>query len=1312
MNEKEDITATPHPRSSANLLSALTFWWTLRIFKTGLKRDIEIEDLYAPLKEHKSSLLGERFERLWKQECRRAVKNKRSPSYLRVILSAYGWKYMMYGCILAALELIVRVAQPLFLGFLLQYFSPGSTMPILEAYLYATAVILCSLITATVTHPFAMAMYHLALKMRVASCSLLYRKALKLNENALSGTATGQVVNLMANDVQRFDMIFILGHYLWLGPIETAIITYFIWTKIGVAAFGGTICVLLFIPLQGYLGKLSSRFRYKTAICTDERVRTMNEIISGIQVIKMYAWEKSFTRLIAATRKKEMNAIRIMQYIRAVTLSMGMFVTRLSTFFSIIIFVILGENVTPDKVFVVSAYYIIMKQAMSDSFPRAVTALAEGLISGKRIENFLNNGEIKPVNLGNIHKRSIVHTKTEKGYAEKETPCIKLIDVTAKWESSAEDTLKNVTLKVVPGKLFAIIGPVGAGKSSLLQTILGELPATSGTLAISGKVSYASQGPWLFASTIRQNILFGEPYDRERYWQVIKACALEVDFDSFPHRDKTLVGDRGIMLSGGQKARVNLARAVYRKADIYLLDDPLSAVDPHVARNLFDQCITGLLKNSICILVTHQIQFLHHVDEIIILQDGVVQAKGSYSELQVSGLDFTKLMNSEIQDKSAEEDSRPEDEIEKQDSIERMVSVEEVSAPQQEAELRTSGGVRNSVYLSYFSSGGNYCLQLFVAVAFILTPVVVLGGDYWLSYWTNSEEVIQTLYNESSSTYYSSINTSLTAYGWIPDTTTSVYVYTAVMVATVVIAIVRSVSFFILCTRASMRLHNQMFIGVTQTAMHFFNNNPAGRILNRFSKDIGNVDETLPLTMIDSFQIILLLIGTVITVAVINFWTLIPTVVLIGVFWVIRKIFLSASRSLKRLESITRSPVFCHANETLQGLPTIRAFGAQKFLEKEFDHIQDVNSSAFYIFTAISRAFGLWLDFVCVAYLAVVTYSFLVLGQDVFGGSVGLAITQSLNLIRMFQWGIRQSAELINQMTGVERVLEFAGLKPEPSLESPSGRMPPSNWPATGQIKFHHVFLKYSENSPPVLKDLNFTIMPQEKVGIVGRTGAGKSSIIAALFRLANIEGEIMIDNIDTGTIGLHDFRPKISVIPQEPVLFSGSLRKNLDPFDEFPDAEIWQALGAVELKDVVNETPAGLNFQVSEGGSNFSVGQRQLICLARAVIRKNKILVLDEATANVDPATDSLIQQTVHERFTDCTVLTIAHRLHTIIDSDKVLVMDNGNLKEFDHPHILLSDKNSIFHSMVQQAGKVVSEELKNIAEESYRNRMHEKSS
>ncbi|XP_049951176.1 probable multidrug resistance-associated protein lethal(2)03659 isoform X3 [Schistocerca serialis cubense] len=1315
MNEKDDAATLPHPRSSASPLSAITFWWTLPIFKTGLKRDFEVEDLYAPLKEHKSSSLGERFERLWKQECKKSAKNIKDPSYVRVMLSAYGWRYMMYGVIRATLELFVRVAQPLFLGLLLQYFTPGSQIPISDAYLYATAVIMCSLVTALVLHPYMMAMFHLGLKMRVASCSLIYRKALRLSKTALAQTTVGQVVNLMANDVHRFDFMFIFGHYLWLGPLETAVVTYFIWTRIGIAAFGGILCMLLFIPFQGYLGRLTSKFRYKTALRTDDRVRIMNEIISGIQVIKMYAWEKSFTNLVAAARRKEMNAIKSMQYIRAITFSMGVFITRLSTFVSIVIYVMMGEDVTAEKVFVVAAYYNLMKHTMSESFPKAITAVAEGLISGRRIEKFLRYEEIKTVNMGAVHENGIILLKDEKEQIQKENPVVKLEDATAKWQDDAPDnTLKNVSLEVVPGKLLAVIGPVGAGKSSLLQTILGELPLTSGRLIVRGKTSYASQEPWLFAGSLRQNILFGEPYDRVWYKRVIKACALEEDFASFPHSDKTLVGDRGIMLSGGQKARVNLARAVYRRADIYLLDDPLSAVDPHVARHLFDECIVGLLRNSICVLVTHQIQFLHHVDEIVILNEGVVEAKGSYSELQRSGLDFAKLMNSDEGIAGTAGDGDSEEAVEKSNLIERTVSVEENSAPRQEAELRTSGGVKKAVYYAYFSYGGNYCLQLFVAIVFILTPVSVLGGDYWLSYWANSEEVLQSLSqeNKTSLALYNETEPDLSQHGWLPSRDTSVYIYSAIIGATILITILRSISFFILCIRASMRLHNQMFIGVTRATMHFFNNNPSGRILNRFSKDIGNVDEVLPITIVDCFQIILTLVGTIIIVAVVNYWTLIPTIVLAGVFWLIRTIFLSASRSLKRLESITRSPVFSHTNASLQGLSTIRAFRAQQMLETEFDRTQDINSSAFYVFMAISRAFGLWLDLVCVAYLAVVAYSFLILGQDVFGGSVGLAITQSLNLMGMFQWGIRQSAELINQMTGVERVLEFADLKPEPSLESSDGKKPPPNWPSAGQIKFKHVFLKYNENEPPVLKNLNFTVMPREKVGIVGRTGAGKSSLMAALFRLANIEGEILIDNIDTSTIGLHDFRPKISIIPQEPVLFSGSLRKNLDPFDEFPDSELWLALEAVELKDVVNETPAGLNYLITEAGSNFSVGQRQLICLARAVIRKNKILVLDEATANVDPVTDALIQQTVRQRFSDCTVLTIAHRLHTIMDSDKVLVMDGGNLKEFDHPHILLSDNNSIFYSMVEQTGKAAAEELRAIAEESYRSRTHKKSS
>jgi len=398
-----------------------------------------------------------------------------------------------------------------------------------------------------------------------------------------------------------------------------------------------------------------------------------------------------------------------------------------------------------------------------------------------------------------------------------------------------------------------------------------------------------------------------------------------------------------------------------------------------------------------------------------------------------------------------------------------------------------------------------------------------------------------------------------------------------------------------------------------------------------------------------------------------------------------------------------RSPVFQHLNASLQGLTTIRAFRAQPILEKEFDNHQDLHSGAWYLFIASSRAFGFWLDVVCLIYITVVTISFFLIGGESTGGNVGLAITQAIGLTGMLQWGMRQSTELENQMTSVERVLEFTNVEQEPPLISPPDKMPPKSWPSEGAIAFDKLYLRYSKGEGHVLKNLTFAIKAKQKVGIVGRTGAGKSSLMAALFRLAPIEGSIYIDGINTVTIGLHELRNKLSIIPQEPVLFSGTLRKNLDPFDEYNDDVLWNALEEVELKDAVNDLSAGLNSRVMEGGSNFSVGQRQLVCLARAIIRNNTILVLDEATANVDPQTDTLIQQTIRKKFANCTVLTIAHRLNTVMDSDKVLVMDAGTVVEFDHPHVLLQNKNGFLFSMVQQTGKGMIETLTKRAKKSF---------
>lgn len=405
------------------------------------------------------------------------------------------------------------------------------------------------------------------------------------------------------------------------------------------------------------------------------------------------------------------------------------------------------------------------------------------------------------------------------------------------------------------------------------------------------------------------------------------------------------------------------------------------------------------------------------------------------------------------------------------------------------------------------------------------------------------------------------------------------------------------------------------------------------------------------------------------------------------------------------MEGVARSPVFDHLGATLQGLTTIRAFSAQEIVTTEFDDRQDSHTSTWFILITISRAFGLYIEVFCLLYIALLMITFLVFEQLAVVGNIGLVITQFTAITGTLQWGMRQTAELENQITCVERILEYSNLEEEPFLDSKPDEKPPEEWPTKGLVEFKDVRLRYGPKSAYALKGINFVIRPKEKVGVVGRTGAGKTSLTSALFRLAYIEGEILIDGIPTDKIALHDFRSKISIIPQEPVLFAGSLRRNLDPFDEYSDAVLWEALEQVEFKEAIADMAAGLNSKVAEEGANFSVGQRQLLCLVRALVRNNKIMVLDEATANVDPQTDALIQKTVRKKFVDCTVFTIAHRLNTIMDSDKVLVMDQGNLVEFDHPYVLLQKK-GYFYSMVQKTGDVMANSLLETAKNCFYNK------
>ncbi|XP_072399320.1 probable multidrug resistance-associated protein lethal(2)03659 [Diabrotica undecimpunctata] len=1301
MDTGNKTTKPRNPAENTNPISLLFFFYMFPIFKKTYKYKLTEEELFSPLKEHTSSRLGSKLEKAWKEEYRIHKKT----ALHRALFRIFGLRYTILGLIRLFDELLLIVVMPYCIRMLVSYLEAGQTRITKdEALIYAAALVITLLLDAVMQQPNYMGLQHIAMKIRVACSSLIYRKTLRFSREALGNTTVGQLVNLLSNDVSKFDQLFGLTHYAWIGPIQVALGTWLLYREIGVSAFFGMGFLVSFVPLQIWLAKKMSVMRLKTALRTDERVKLMNEIISGIQVIKMYCWEKPFAHVIDLARRSEMRAIRSHSCLLGILYSFEVFVSRTAIFVSIVGYVLLGNYVSADKVFAITAIYNQMRTIITIIFSLSITALAEMHVTIDRIHKLMvfdereqdceedydkMNGNY-PSKLDGLDgiKNGINGNGTAIELHKKiKEPKLLLSGVSAKWsQQSTENTLSDITFNVPPNKMLAIIGPVGSGKSSIVNLILKELPVKSGKLEIDGKISYASQEPWLFAASVRQNILFGEEYDEERYKMVVEVCALKSDFALLPHGDKTLVGEKGKALSGGQKARVNLARCVYKKADIYLLDDPLSAVDANVGKHLYDRCIKQFLSNKICVLVTHQLQYLRNADKIIIMKDGKMEMTGSYTELKKSGLDFAKVM--EEFNEVAEEDKRMKSIKSKASIYDEPIEDEEDQVL--EKEMQEKGTIKAATYYLYLKAGGGICSMLALGFLFIICQVVANAGEYYVTYWVNLEQDFSEKQSMNLTYPNETINRDLIMWS-----------YTALIVGNIIISIVKALYFMVFFVIASKNLHKYIFDKLIKATMRFYNTNPSGRILNRFSKDLGTVDEYLPSVIIDVIEIALLLLGAITLSAIVEPLLTVPAVVLMIIFYLLKIVYSETSRNVKRVEAITKSPMLTHLTASVNGLSTVRAFHAEKMLTEEFDNYQDNHSAAWFLYLASSKCFGLWLDIICIVFIAVAVFSLLLFRDTIHGGDLGLVITQYLGLMGSLQWGMRQWTELENNMTSVERILEYTRLETEPERKEPKNI--PQPWPEKGLVEFKDVSLRYSPEDPPVLKGLNFTVQPKEKIGIVGRTGAGKSSTITALFQLYPLEGTVVIDGVDTTQIPLDLVRTNISIIPQEPVLFSGKMRENLDPFENYSDDVLWNALDQVELKDVISELPAGLNTEVTEGGNNFSVGQRQLVCLARALIRNNKILVMDEATANVDPHTDSLIQKTIRDKFADCTVLTIAHRLHTVMDSDKILVMNSGRVEEFNHPYLLLQNVHGVLHNLVDATGPSTAKNLENIAKESY---------
>ncbi|KAJ3656120.1 hypothetical protein Zmor_015218 [Zophobas morio] len=1239
----------PHPQENSNILSALFYCWTVPIFRTGLKKDISEEDVYQTLQHHQAEGLANQLEKAWKTQ-----KNP-SPSLWKAMWKVFKLDAIVCFTLCSFIDLVLKIARPIAFGKLMAYYSFESTeLSKNDAILYAGIIVIISVTDAIFSSYFVLQQFQIFIKIRVACSSMVYRKSLRLSKSALGETNIGQIVNLLTTDMQQLISIIRALCSICISPFQTAIVLYLLYDYCETTALVGIALIITLTPFQMYLSKIVAGLRSKVAMRTDDRMSHMNEVISGIQVIKLYGWEQPFIKLIDTFRRVEVKFIKKLTYLFSFLITVMKFVERTVIFLCLLVYVLMGNNPNAYYVYVLTSFYSILVFSVSVLLPLAVFDLLKANVSIKRLEKFLNLEEV------------VLTKKPRKAVG------IKIKKVTAKWlQKSEHNTLTDVDFEIYQNQTVAVVGPTGSGKSSLLHVCLGEMRIIEGSKEVDGTIAYANQEPWLFGGTVKQNILFGLPMVPKKYKEVVRVCALEDDMVQFPHGDNTIVGERGILLSGGQKARIGLARAVYKDADIYLLDDPLSAVDANVGKQIFNNCITGYLKDKCTVLVTHQTQYLASVDKIYLLTDGKISVSGSYTDLLKENNFAYVLKEKETHQDEASEMNGTN--ISKLEHKEQNVT----------SETRVVGKVSVKVYQSYMHACGSYLICFLILVPFVLSECLAITADYFLAFWANLEQrrmsANYTLQNRFEEIFFADYN--------------SIYIYSTIIALLIITTLTRAISFNKVCMHASVYLHNKMFTTIVNATMKFFHTNVTGRILNRFSKDIGNLDEALPQVLFNTIELSIAVLGGIISVCIISPWSLIPTSIILVLMYIIRKIYVASSLSVSRLESTSRSPILAHLTESIKGLTTIRAFDNRHILHKEFDNLQNFHSSIFYMKIGTNRAFSIWLDIVCMCYSSAVTI--MTIFQDPYGGTVGFVITKSMSLVGVFQWAIRMLSDLENQMS-VERVIEYTELEQE---KNDQVKAISSAWPAKGKIEFKSVFMQYSSNDPYVLKNLDILIKPKEKVGIVGRTGAGKSSLISVLFRLVNFVGNIFIDDVDTKDVALSSLRPKISIIPQDPVLFKGSVRKNLDPFDQYSDEQIWRVLDEVKLKEAVSNMSGNLHSNLSEGGTNFSVGQKQLICLARAMLKNNNILILDEATANVDPQTDELLQSTIRKSFANCTVLTIAHRLHTIMDSDKVLVMDEGYAVEFDHPYVLLENQKT-FYNLVMKTGNVMFENLRTIAE------------
>ncbi|KAF7834505.1 ABC transporter C family member 14-like [Senna tora] len=1225
------------PYTFASLFSKTVWFWMNPLLHKGYYNSpLELDDVPSLPPEFRAEKMSELFETNWPKP------EENSKYTVGITLLRCFWKHLACTGILAVIRLAVTFVGPLLIEEFVAY-TTRKQSPTSQGLVLILILLLAKSIEVLSAHQFNFHSQKLGMLIRSSLITSLYKKGLKLSNSSRQAHGVGQIVNYMAVDTQQISDMVLQLHSVWLMPLQIISVLVLIYCFLGLstlAALFGTIALFAYVLLST---RKISAFQYSIMANRDLRMKALSDMLRNMRVIKFQAWEEQFGSKIRRFRELEYDWIGKLMYSSGNSIGILWISPTMIAILTFGAAILLGFALDAGVVFTVTSVIKILQEPVR-SFPQALISVSQAMISLGRMDEFMRSRE--------LDERSVERD----GKCDDNVIAVEIKEGSFSWDDEGgRESLEVSEMEIKRGDFAAVIGTVGSGKSSLLASVLGEMHKISGKVRVSGTAAYVAQTSWIQNVTIQENILFGLPMKSEKYKEVIRVCCLEKDFGMLEYGDQTEIGERGINLSGGQKQRIQLARAVYQDSDIYLLDDIFSAVDSQTGSFIFKECVMGALRYKTIILVTHQIDFLHNANLILVMRDGKIVQSGNYNKLVESGLDFGSLVAAhetslELLDSSDDygQSSKQEESIgkinpqEEPKSSHSSNSFNKVASNIIEDEEKETGRVNFEVYKQYCTEAYGWWGGAVIVFMSLLWIVSIMLGDYWLAFETSKDGVFNPIL--------------------------FIGVYFAIGVVSCVMVMMRSY----VVTHWGLKTAQSFFCGMLEGILHapmsFFDTTPSGRVLSRMSTDQLFIDILIPMLM----GLVLVTYFSVLSIFFItcqNAWEMI--FLLIPLIWLnnwYRKYYVASSRELSRLDSITKAPVIDQFSETISGVMTIRGFRKQSIFCEE--NIKRVNANLRMEFhnNGSYEWLGFRLDLLGVIFLCFATMFMIFLPSPIIRPEyVGLSLSYGLTLSAVMSFSITLTCQVENKMVSVERIKQFTNIPSEAPWTIPNG-LPPHNWPTHGHVKLHNLQVRYRPNTPLVLKGISLSIHGGEKVGIVGRTGSGKSTLIQVLFRLVEPSGgKIAIDGIDICTLGLHDLRSRFGIIPQDPLLFQGT------------------SLERCQLKDVVAAKNEKLDASVVDGGENWSVGQRQLLCLGRIMLKRSQIVFMDEATASVDSQTDTVNQEIMREDFSTTTVLSIAHRIPTVMDSDKVLVMDEGLAKEFDKPARLL-ERPSLFGALVHE--------------------------